>query len=85
MPAPPETNNSSVDFVLPGYIHANGLNIRDRIQRVEVRLFARTRIDEIAVSSERLGNVPANAGACAGNENGFLRTGFSCFSKTALR
>ena len=56
-----------------GDVEANGLDVLDRVEVVEILLRARAGVDEEAVRRETLGDLAADAAARARDEHGTLR------------
>lgn len=60
-----------VDLLLIGHVQSNGLHIPDPGQRVEILLLASTRVDEISIGREALGDLATDARAGARHQHRF--------------
>src|SRR5262249_4901919 len=64
--------NGDIDVLRFGHVQAHGPNVRYRAKCLEIGFLTGTRIDEISMRRESLGDLAADARAGPGDENGFL-------------
>jgi hypothetical protein len=66
-----DMGDGGVDVGLHGHVETHGLDVFYRVELGEIGVLAGARVDEVAVPGQHLGDLAADAGACAGHQDGF--------------